>query len=80
MLKNISRLECIVNEKIYHLSCDNDSPLEHVKEALFQFQKYVGHIEDKIKQAQSEAEASKIKEEIKEDSSEIINLEESQQA
>jgi hypothetical protein len=69
MLKNISQLECKINDKLYHLTCDNDSPLEHVKESLFQFQKYVGHIEDQIKaqQAQAQSEQSaEIKEEIKE--------------
>ena len=50
MLKNLSRLECIVNEKAYHLFCDIDSPLECVKEALFQFQKYIGQVEDAVKQ------------------------------
>lgn len=57
MLKNISRLEMKIGEKIYHLMCDIDSPLEHVKEALFQFQKYIGQIEDNIK-AQQAAKAS----------------------
>lgn len=33
--------------------CDQDSPLHHVKEALFQFQKYIGQIEDQVK-AQAE--------------------------
>lgn len=54
MLKNISRLECKIGEKIFHLMCDMDSPLEAVKEALFQFSKYVGSVEDNAK-AQKEA-------------------------
>lgn len=49
MLKNISRLECKIGEKIYHLTCDSDSPLVEVKEAIFQFSKYIGHVEDQIK-------------------------------
>lgn len=58
MLKNLSKLEVQVGEKVYQLLCDMDSPLEHVKEALFQFQKYIGQIEDNVKaqQAQKEAE------------------------
>ncbi len=56
MLKNISQLEVKIAEKIYHLTCDNDSPLEHVKEALCQFLKYVGNIEDQIKASQSKVE------------------------
>ena len=35
--------------------CDIDSPLPDVKEAIFQFQKYVGHIEDQIKANQDAA-------------------------
>lgn len=58
MLKNISRLECKVNDKTYQLLCDMDSPIEHVKEALFQFQKYIGFVEDQIKQQQEEKKLS----------------------
>ena len=54
MLKNLAQLECKVNEKVYHFSCDTNSPLEHVKEALFQFQKYIGQIEDNIKASQAQ--------------------------
>lgn len=54
MLKNITKLEIQVLGKIYHLLCDHDSPLEHVKEALFQFLKYVGQIEDAAKAQQAE--------------------------
>lgn len=41
---------------MYHFICDNDSPIEHIKEALFQCQKYVGTLEDNIK-AQMAAQA-----------------------
>lgn len=61
MLKNISRLECKIGEKIYHLSCDFDSPLTEVKEAIFQFSKYIGHIEDQIK---AQEEAKKVQEDV----------------
>jgi len=59
MLKNISKLEVEIENRIYQLLCDNDSPLQHVKGALFQFQKYIGHIED---QAKAQAEAIKVEE------------------
>lgn len=52
MLKNITRLEHVIGDKVYHLTCDADSPIEHVKEALFNFTKFVGQIEDKIKESQ----------------------------
>lgn len=64
MLKNISRLKCEVDGKEYVLLCDQDSPLLHVKEALFQFQKYVGQIEDQIRSQQEKSEPEK-KEEAK---------------
>jgi hypothetical protein len=57
MIKNISRLEHVINEKLYHFTCDMDSPIENVKDALFQFMKYVGQIEDNIKQQQAKQAA-----------------------
>lgn len=57
MLKNIVKLEHKVGERIYQFILDNDSPLEHVKEVLFQFQKYIGQIEDQAK-AHKEAQAA----------------------
>lgn len=64
MLKNIVRLEFIVNDKVYHFVCDNDSPLHDIKEALFQCQKYVGALEDNIK---AQMEAKKAAEEAAKD-------------
>jgi hypothetical protein len=55
MLKNISRLECKVFERTYQLFCEMDSPVEHVKQALFEFIKYVGQVEDAIKASQEQA-------------------------
>lgn len=55
MLKNISKLECQIENKTYQFICDMDAPLTHVKEALFQFLKYVGQIEDAVN-AQSTSE------------------------
>ncbi len=57
MLKNIVKLEFIVADKIYHFLCDNDSPIEHIKEAIFQMQKYIGQVEDNIKAQLAEKEA-----------------------
>jgi len=70
MLKNISRLECIVNDKIFHLFCDMDSPLDCVKEALFQFQKYIGQVEDAVKKQKEEEEKKEEEESIV--SSEVV--------
>jgi hypothetical protein len=55
MLKNISRLETKINEKTYQFLCDMDSALPEVKEALFQFIKYVGQIEDQLRAKQEKA-------------------------
>lgn len=52
MLKNITKLECSIQGKSFQFLCDNDSPLEYVKEALFQYLKYVGQIEDQVKTQQ----------------------------
>lgn len=46
MHKNMTRLEAVVGEKVFHLFCDIDSSIPLVKEALFQFLKYVGAVED----------------------------------
>ena len=68
MLKNISRLEVVIADKIYHLTCDVDSPISHVKEALLKFIYYVGQVEEavvaqqKAVEEQSEAEKPKSEE------------------
>jgi hypothetical protein len=55
MLKNCTRLECIVNEKTGHFYCDIDTPLPIAKEMIFQFQKYIGLVEDQVRTAEEEA-------------------------
>lgn len=57
MLKNISKLELQIANKIYSLFLDSDSPLEHVKECLFQFQAFVAKIEEQAKAQQAQAAA-----------------------
>ena len=54
MQKNLTQLEYKIAEKVYRFICDPDSPLEHVKEALFQFAKYAGTVEDAIKAQQAQ--------------------------
>ena len=60
MLKSVSKLEIKIGEKVYQLLLDSDSPLEHVKECLFQFQKFVGQIEDNIKAQQAQQQQEKV--------------------
>lgn len=56
MLKNLTQLEHKIGDKVYHFVCDPASPLNEVKDALFQFLKYVGQVEDAMK-AQQAAQA-----------------------
>jgi hypothetical protein len=53
MLKNISKLEFVIEGKVFQFLCDMDSALPMVKEALFQFGKYIGQIEDHVKAQQA---------------------------
>lgn len=76
MIKNISKLECIVNEKPYQLLCDMDSPLECVKEALFQFQKYIGQIEDQVKAQQEQEQKKSEDENVPQEEAEIVPISE----
>ncbi len=56
MMKNFTRIECIVNEKTGYFFCDMDTPIPVAKEMIFQFQKYVGLIEDQINAATQKEE------------------------
>ena len=49
MLKKIVKLDVVVNDRQYQFLCDEDSPIDHIKEVLFQLQKYIGQIEDDSK-------------------------------
>jgi hypothetical protein len=72
MHKNISRLEYNINERTYHFTCDPDSPLQDVKEVLFQIMKYIGHIEDQIKLAKEKLAAEKAPEQQSGDTNVVI--------
>lgn len=69
MLKNVSKLEHKIGDKVYHLLCDTDSPLVDVKEALFEFVKFIGKIEDDAKAQQKLLENEKNKEDVLNDES-----------
>ena len=62
MLRPGFNIEFKLNDKYVSLVSSNDVPLEMVKEALFQFQKYVGQVEDSVKAQQ---ESKKKEEESK---------------
>lgn len=61
MIKNISRLEHKIGDRVYQVLCDTESPLAELKEALCQFLKFVGQVEDHVKAQQAQAEADKLK-------------------
>ncbi len=63
-MKNITQLEVKVGEKIYHLFCDNDSPIGHVKEALFQLTKMVAKIEEDLIASQKPPEMEEVKQQL----------------
>lgn len=65
-MKNIAGLECKVEDKIYRLTCDSDAPLIQIKEALFQFLKYIGQIEDAHRLAQERAIAESSENKVQE--------------
>lgn len=52
MLKNLSGLTHKIGDKFYHLMCDSDSPINEIKDSLFEFLKYIGKIEDHVKSQQ----------------------------
>lgn len=51
MLSNKTQLAFTIGTRVYHFLADQDSPLNEAKEALFQFMKCVGQIEDAVKGA-----------------------------
>jgi len=56
MLKNLCELSHQVENKVCRFICDNDTPIHFIKEALFQFQKYIGAVEDAAKAQQENKE------------------------
>ena len=59
MIKDAKKFECKLGDKLYEFYCDSDSPIGHVKEALFQFIKLVGQVEENILAQQKTADAAK---------------------
>ena len=66
MLKNIVKLEAIINSRNYMFLCDNDAPIVDGKEAIFQFLKCLGQIEDSAKAQAAEKAASSSQTEVEE--------------
>lgn len=60
MIKNVSQMKCLVNGKEHILTCEMDCSTLEVKEALYQFLKYVGQVEDHYNQKLKEEQDSKV--------------------
>ena len=73
MIKNIVKIEFQVAERAYQFLCENDAPIEHIKEALFQIQKYIGQVEDNIK-AQQAANAAPVPSPVVEPENKIVEM------
>lgn len=54
MLRNLSSLEVKIGENLHQYICSTNTPTNEAKEALFQFLKYIGQIEDQAKAMQDE--------------------------
>lgn len=70
MLKNIVRLESIINERVGHFLLDNDCPIELAEKMLLEFLQYLGQLKAMAKQQQEQAAAQveeKPQEEVKSD-------------
>jgi len=52
MIKNLAGLECKIENEIIKVICGSQCPLTHLKEAMFQFLKHIGQIEDAARQAE----------------------------
>jgi hypothetical protein len=59
MLKNLAQLEHEIDKKVCRFICDHDTPIQFIKESLFQFQRYIGQAEDLAK-AQMESQKNNV--------------------
>lgn len=63
MLKNLCQLEHTVENKACRFICDHDTPIHYIKEALFQFGRYIGQLEDTAKAKMEEQSKADLQEE-----------------
>lgn len=65
-------MELIVENRSYQFTCEQDSPIGHVKETLVKFLQRAGEIEDQIIAAQEKAKAEEKAKQDKEASQELV--------
>jgi hypothetical protein len=58
MLKIRSKLEFVIEGKLFQFECDPDSSLAAAKEALIQCLNFLGKIDEKAKEKQAQEEAA----------------------
>lgn len=58
MLKNLSKLEVVIEDKVYQFICDHDAQIHHVKDALSQFIAYAVQFEEAVKKHMEDAKAA----------------------
>ena len=63
-VSNLAIFTCKINEKTFEFACDPQAQITDAKEALFQYMKYLGQLEDQLK-AQAETKAEPVPEEQK---------------
>jgi hypothetical protein len=66
MLKNISRMQHVIGDRVYNLYCDHDSPTNEVKAALTAFFKFCEQLEEANKKAQEQKESLETDKELEE--------------
>lgn len=64
MMKNIVKLEIKINERDYQFLCDNDSPLDDIKNCLNQYMNFIDQVHEQAKKQQEESLKNKSTEEI----------------
>ncbi len=69
MLKQLCELEHKISDKVCRFVCDNDTDINIIKESLFQFQKFIGSVED-IAKANKEAQEKAAQPPVPENTSE----------
>lgn len=58
MIKYLPQLEHFIEQKAFRFIFDNTASIPHIKEALFQFQKFIGQCEDSEKEKEVAKQAS----------------------
>lgn len=65
MITNFSEIQVNIETKMCRFYIQQDMPLNHVKEVLFQLQKYIGHVEDQYNAKMQEEVKPEVQDEPK---------------